>query len=40
MVTTRIMLAAVLLAVGCTAVSPPPPTAVALNVLEGTAWQR
>ena len=39
MVTTRIALAAVLLAVGCTAAPPRAPTGVALNVLEGTAWQ-
>jgi heat shock protein HslJ len=39
MVTTRIVLAAVLLAAGCAAAPPQAPTAVALNVLEGTAWQ-
>jgi len=39
MVTTRIVLAVVLLAAGCAAAPPRAPTAVALNVLEGTAWQ-
>jgi heat shock protein HslJ len=39
MLATRIALAAVLLAAGCTAAAPPAPTGVALNVLEGTAWQ-
>ena len=39
MLTTRIVLAVVLLAAGCAAAPPPAPTAVALNVLEGTAWQ-
>jgi len=39
MVTTRIVLAAVLLVAGCAAAPPRAPTAVALNVLEGTAWQ-
>jgi hypothetical protein len=33
MITTRIVLAAALLAVGCTAAPPPAPTDVALNVL-------
>jgi len=39
MVTTRIVLAVVLLAAGCAAAPPRAPTAVALNVLAATAWQ-
>ena len=39
MVTPRIVLAAMLLAAGCASAPPPAPTSVALDLLEGTAWQ-
>ena len=35
----RIALAAMLLAAGCASVPPPASTSVALDLLEGTAWQ-
>jgi heat shock protein HslJ len=35
----RTVLAALLLAAGCAPAPPPAPTAVALDLLEGTAWQ-
>ena len=35
----RIVLAALLLAAGCASAPPPATTAVALDLLEGTAWQ-
>ncbi len=39
MLTMRVVLGALLLATGCASAPPPAPTAVALNLLEGTAWQ-
>jgi len=39
MPTMRVVLGALLLAAGCASAPPPAPTAAALNLLEGTAWQ-